>query len=230
MSRATSRDAPWSRSGRARTDSQGSPSSRAFRSEGRRSPVEHPSTPSETSVTHAPRQNSFPSCEPMTTRPEATAGDADSGPPASNSNRLLPLAGVEDVQLAVVRSDVDPPAGNDRRRVDARARREGPRRLAGLAIDGVHQLVPAADDDVRAGERRRRIERKVAVRRACSATGSCAALEVDTQDLVVVGAVVGAARRRSAATRPYRRRTTTFSTSLPSVIRMPRRISSQPVT
>ena len=39
-----------------------------------------------------PRQNSFPSCEPITIFPEATAGDADSGPPASNSNRLLPLA------------------------------------------------------------------------------------------------------------------------------------------
>ena len=31
-----------------------------------------------------PRQNNFPSCDPMTTRPEATAGEAETGAPASN--------------------------------------------------------------------------------------------------------------------------------------------------
>ena len=39
-----------------------------------------------------PRQNSLPSCEPMTIFPSAMAGEADSGPPASNSKTLLPDA------------------------------------------------------------------------------------------------------------------------------------------
>jgi hypothetical protein len=39
-----------------------------------------------------PRQNSFPSCEPMTRRPSAIAGDADNGPPASNCCTTFPLA------------------------------------------------------------------------------------------------------------------------------------------
>ncbi len=37
-----------------------------------------------------PRQNNFPSCDPITNRPDATAGEADNGPPASNSNTLFP--------------------------------------------------------------------------------------------------------------------------------------------
>ena len=41
---------------------------------------------------HYPRQNSFPSSDPMTSFPPDTAGEAASGPPASNWNTLLPVA------------------------------------------------------------------------------------------------------------------------------------------
>lgn len=48
--------------------------------------------PRDYEVHQAPRQNSLPSSDPITSRPDAIAGDADSGPPASNSSTLLPDA------------------------------------------------------------------------------------------------------------------------------------------
>ena len=44
------------------------------------------------SSSHAPKQYSLPSCEPITTRPPAIAGEAESGAPASNSHTFFPVA------------------------------------------------------------------------------------------------------------------------------------------
>ena len=75
--------------------------------------------------------------------------------PASNSHRFLPLVRVEHVQLAVARADVDAPAGDDRRRIDARPRHELPGALAARGVDRVHRLVAAADDHPAAASARR---------------------------------------------------------------------------
>src|SRR5262245_37514595 len=53
---------------------------------------------------------------------------------------------VEDVELAVARSDVDAAVGNRWRRINARPRHEAPRRLAGLRIEGMNGLVAPADE------------------------------------------------------------------------------------
>jgi hypothetical protein len=41
---------------------------------------------------YPPKQYNFPSCDPITIRPPATAGDADNGAPALNSHTFAPLA------------------------------------------------------------------------------------------------------------------------------------------
>ena len=42
-------------------------------------------------------------------------------------------------------------AGDDRRGIHPRARGKGPQGLAGLRVEGVYELVPAADDDCLVG-------------------------------------------------------------------------------
>ena len=74
---------------------------------------------------------------------------------------LLAGRGVEHVEPAVARADVDAAAGHDRRRVDARPRRERPGRLAGGRVDRVDDLVAAADDHAAVAERGGRVVGKL---------------------------------------------------------------------
>ena len=60
----------------------------------------------------------------------------------------------EHVELAIARADIDAPASNHWRGIDARAGGERPRGLARLHVDRVHVLVAAAEDDAASSQGR----------------------------------------------------------------------------
>src|SRR5688500_4474677 len=81
-------------------------------------------------------------------------GGVDAGV-ESEPLQLLRAFQVKDVELAVLGANDDPRAGDHRGGIDLVAGREAPEPLACLAVDRVDTVVPAADNNVLLGNRRR---------------------------------------------------------------------------